>query len=147
MSSDQTYVSQEVCTSVLHECRGALKRASMVSWTNLSISCHNVITVVLAVNAWSFGFTQKTFWHNIMWKWVWALGEILCVCVWGGGHIVQCAHAHVVKHLSFSWTQLLSERELSDVASALYSIILDKLCTEHFHTALDIALAGNSMPL
>ena len=28
------------------------------------------------------------------------------------------------------------------MARGLYSIILDKLCTEHFHTALDIALAG-----
>lgn len=39
--------------------------------------------------------------------------------------------------------QLLLERELSEVASALYFIVLEKLCTEHFHTALDIALAGN----
>ena len=31
LSGDQTYVSQEVCTSVLHECRGAIKRASTVS--------------------------------------------------------------------------------------------------------------------
>ena len=31
LSGDQTYVSQEVCTSVLHECRGAIKRASVVS--------------------------------------------------------------------------------------------------------------------
>ena len=31
VSGDQTYVSQEVCTSVLHEVRGAIKRASAVS--------------------------------------------------------------------------------------------------------------------
>ena len=92
MSGDQTYVSQEVCTSVLHECRGAIKRASVVS----------VVSVCI-------------------------INMTLCTL----------SYVPLVVH-----PQLLSERELSDVARGLYSIILDKLCTEHFHTALDIALAG-----
>ena len=79
---------------------------------------------------------------------------------------VSCVHIHLAKtadllcgvdvyfvvprvvlrvEVTYVCIQLLSERELSEVASALYFIVLEKLCTEHFHTALDIALAGNSI--
>lgn len=34
------------------------------------------------------------------------------------------------------------DRELSDVAKAIYFTVLDKLCLAHFHTALDIAQTG-----
>ncbi len=34
-SPDETYVSQEVCTSVLHEAKGAIRRAQVVSDTPL----------------------------------------------------------------------------------------------------------------
>ena len=41
LSGEQTYVSQEVCTSVLHECKGAIKRATMVSLTSICIIQYN----------------------------------------------------------------------------------------------------------
>lgn len=44
-------------------------------------------------------------------------------------------HMHVV-------VQLLTDRELSDNVKEVYFTVLDKLCVEHFHTALDIALSG-----
>ncbi|XP_064403702.1 exocyst complex component 5-like [Halichondria panicea] len=58
----ETFVSQEVCTSILHEAKGSIRRAQ----------------------------------------------------------------------------DLLGERELSELVQGVYFAILDKVCTEHFHTALDI---------
>lgn len=62
---DETFVSQEVCTSILHEAKGSVKRVK----------------------------------------------------------------------------DLLSDRELSENVKDIYFTVLEKLCAEHFHTALDIALA------
>lgn len=41
--------------------------------------------------------------------------------------------------------QLLIDKELSVLIRELYFIVLDKLCTEHFLTALDIAQSGTLM--
>ena len=38
--------------------------------------------------------------------------------------------------------QLLVDKELSVLIRELYFIVLNKLCTEHFHTALEIAQTG-----
>ena len=37
--------------------------------------------------------------------------------------------------------QLLSDRELSELVRDIYFTVLDKLCCEHFHSALDIGLS------
>jgi len=46
---------------------------------------------------------------------------------------------------------LLSDRELSDLSKQVYLTVLEKLCLEHFHIALDLAqngmLGGCSGPL
>ena len=33
---------------------------------------------------------------------------------------------------------MLVDKDLSDLVAQVYFTVLDKLCTEHFHTALDI---------
>lgn len=38
--------------------------------------------------------------------------------------------------------QLLMDRELSETVKDIYFTVLDKLCVDHFHTALDIAQSG-----
>lgn len=38
--------------------------------------------------------------------------------------------------------QLLVDKDLSVLIRELYFIVLDKLCTEHFYTALEIAQSG-----
>lgn len=38
--------------------------------------------------------------------------------------------------------QLLGERELSELVEGVYFTILDKICIEHFHMALDIGQNG-----
>lgn len=38
--------------------------------------------------------------------------------------------------------QLLGERELSELVQGVYFTVLDKICTEHFHIALDMGQNG-----
>ena len=53
-------------------------------------------------------------------------------------HTSTIHHANVI-HTCF---QLLTDKELSDTVKGIYLTILDKLCLQHFHTALDIAQTG-----
>ena len=47
-------------------------------------------------------------------------------------HNTVCVYVYVC-------VQLLMDKELSVLIRQLYFVVLDKLCTEHFHTALEIA--------
>ena len=51
-----------------------------------------------------------------------------------------CTHMHMHMHAQ----QLLMDRELSETVKDIYFTVLDKLCVDHFHTALDIAQSGRT---